>query len=56
MKGDSQERFIRGMWVIMLEGEVVEKDQVKSTPNRRAYMRNLMPVEVAKGVCKADYE
>jgi hypothetical protein len=32
--------------------EVLEKDQVKSTRNRRACMRNLMTVEEAKGVCK----
>jgi hypothetical protein len=33
-------------------GEVLEKDQVRSTQNRRACMRNLMTVEVAKGMCK----
>jgi hypothetical protein len=33
-------------------GEVLEKVQVRSTRNRRACMRNLMTVEVAKGVCK----
>jgi hypothetical protein len=33
-------------------GEVLEKDRVKSTRNRRACMRNLKEVEEAKGVCK----
>jgi hypothetical protein len=33
-------------------GEVLEKDQVRSTRKRRACMRNLMTVEEAKGVCK----
>jgi hypothetical protein len=32
--------------------EVLEKDLLKSTRNRRACMRNLMKVEEAKGVCK----
>jgi hypothetical protein len=32
--------------------EVLKKGQVKSIQNRRAYMRNLMTVEEAKGVCK----
>jgi hypothetical protein len=32
-------------------GEVLEKGQVKSTRNRRAFMRNLMKVQEAK-VCK----
>jgi hypothetical protein len=32
--------------------EVLEKDQVKSTRNRRACMKNLMKVQEAKGVCK----
>jgi hypothetical protein len=31
-------------------GEVLEKDQVRSTQNRRACMRNLMTVEEAKGL------
>jgi hypothetical protein len=62
MKGDGQKRFMRREWVVMLEreprrtfldqiGEVFEKGPVRSTRNRRAYMRNLMTVE-AKGVCK----
>jgi hypothetical protein len=33
-------------------GEVLEKGQVKSTRNRRAWMRNLMTVQEAKDVCK----
>jgi hypothetical protein len=33
-------------------GEVLEKNQVGSTRNRRACMMNLMTVEEAKGVCK----
>jgi hypothetical protein len=33
-------------------GEVLEKNQVRSTRNRRACMKNLMTVEEPKGVCK----
>jgi hypothetical protein len=33
-------------------GEVLEKDQVRSTRNRRACMRNLIKVQQAKGVCR----
>jgi hypothetical protein len=33
-------------------GEILEKRQVRSNRNRRAYMRNLMTVEEAQGVCK----
>jgi hypothetical protein len=59
MKGDWQKRFMKWMWAVMLEGrifleigEVLEKDQVKSTRNRRACMKILMTVAEAKGVCK----
>ena len=32
--------------------DVLEKDQVKSTSNRRACMKTIMKVEEAKGVCQ----
>jgi hypothetical protein len=49
--GNAERRRSRQTFLAQID-EVLEKGQVKRTQNRRAYMRNLMAVEEAKGVYK----